>query len=328
MRADEEDLPSEGPSHGDVLIGLLAGFLEELQLPGHPIRQFACDVDELGINICANDHGRRAHAFPPVCLSLRTSPNILRYTARWHGVWMAATNVRTLRAMRWVRKQVRVDTIPDAIWARISQPELRALRETPLPAYGVPDAPSGLRSVNAGVHDRVRPNTSVRMREAWATLEFSVPPTSKQPGAPEGLVAFGSEQLRPRPGEPPDEQLGESQARLWRRDGAAQIANRTEMPDVEALSPLIPGLHLVIDQLLLGDWPHQAFVAMLPEITPQVHTILIRLYGGPAFVRIVARGIPLQQLLALIEGAVDVQMQPDLLLQYDRELHAHHEHAC
>jgi hypothetical protein len=226
------------------------------------------------------------------------------------------------------RKQVRVDTIPDAIWARISQPELLLLRETPLPAYGVPDAPSGLRNVNAGVHYRAQPNAGIRVREAWATLEFSVPPSAGGTSAPDGRVAFGSERLRPRPGEPPDEQLGESQARLWRRDGAAQIANRAEMPDVEALFPLLPGLHLVIDQLLLGDWPHQALVALLPEITPQVHTILIRLYGGPAFVRIVARGIPLQQLLALIEHAVDVQAQPDLLLQYDRELGAHHEHAC
>jgi hypothetical protein len=134
--------------------------------------------------------------------------------------------------------------------------------------------------------------------------------------------------MRPRPGEPPDEQLGETQARLWRRDGAAQIANRAEMPDVEALSPLIPGLHLVIDQLMLGSVPHQALVALLPEMTPHVHTVLIRLYRGPAFVRVVARGIPLQELLALIERAVDVQTQPNLLLQYDRELHAHQEHAC
>jgi hypothetical protein len=141
-------------------------------------------------------------------------------------------------------------------------------------------------------------------------------------------VAFGSERLRPRPGDPPDEQLGESQARLWRRNGAAQITNRAETPDVEALYPLVPGLHLVIDQLLLGNHRHQALVALLPEVTPHVHTILIRLYGGPAFVRVVARGIPLQDLLALIEDAVDVQTQPDLLLQYDRELHAHHEHTC
>jgi hypothetical protein len=226
------------------------------------------------------------------------------------------------------QKQIPVDTIPDAIWARISQPELRLLRKTPLPAYGVPDAPSGLRSVNAGVHDRAQPNAGVRVREAWATLEFSVPLTAEGTSAPEGRMAFGSERLRPRPGEPPDEQLGESQARLWRRDGAAQIANRAEMPDVEALSPLMPGLHIVIDQLMLGSFPHQALVALLPEMTPHVHTTLIRLYGGPAFVRVVARGIPLQEVLELIERAVDVQTQPDLLLQYDRELHAHHEHAC
>jgi hypothetical protein len=100
------------------------------------------------------------------------------------------------------------------------------------------------------------------------------------------------------------------------------------MPDVEALSPLLPGLHLIIDQLLLGDWPHQALVALLPEITPRVHTTLIRLYGGPAFVRIIARGVPLQHLLALIEHAVDVRTQPYLLLQYDRELNDHHERAC
>jgi hypothetical protein len=110
--------------------------------------------------------------------------------------------------------------------------------------------------------------------------------------------------------------------------GAAQIVNRSEMPDVEALFPLVPGLHLVIDQLLLGDWPHQALVALLPEITPHVHTTLIRLYGGPAFVRVVARGVSLHHLLALIEQAVDVQTQPDLLLQYDRELNAPHKHAC
>lgn len=225
-------------------------------------------------------------------------------------------------------KQVRVDTIPDAIWARISQPELRLLRETPLPAYGVPDTPSGLRSVNAGVHNRAQPNAGVRVREAWATLEFNVSPSSEGTGALGGRVAFGSERLRPLLGDPPDVQRGMSQARIWRREGAAQIANRAEMPDVEALSALVPGLHVVIDQLLLGDLPHQALVAILPEMMPHVHTILVRLYGGPAFVRVVARGIPLQQLLALIERAVDVQAQPDLLLQYDRELNAHHEHAC
>jgi hypothetical protein len=225
-------------------------------------------------------------------------------------------------------KQVLVDAIPDAIWARISQPELRLLRETPLPAYGVPDTPSGLRSVNAGVYDPTRPNAGVRVREAWTTLEFSVPPSTEETSALEGRVAFGSERLRPLLGDPPDEQRGASQARIWRREGAAQIANRAEMPDVEALSALLPGLHLVIDQLLLADCPHQALVALLPEVTPHAHTTLIRLYGGPAFVRIVARGIPLQHLLALIERAVDVQAQPDLLLQYDRELNAHHEHAC
>jgi len=51
------------------------------------------------------------------------------------------------------QKQVPVDTIPDAIWARLSQPELRTLRENPLPAYGAPDNPSGLRSIKSGVHD-------------------------------------------------------------------------------------------------------------------------------------------------------------------------------
>jgi hypothetical protein len=225
------------------------------------------------------------------------------------------------------QKQVPVGTIPDAIWARIFQHELRVLRKTPLPAYGMPDAPSGLRSIKAGVHDPTCPNAGARVREAWATLEFSVPPSAEETGAPEGQVAFGSERLRPLLGDPPDEQRGAAQARTWRRDGAAQIANRAEMPDVEALTVLVPGLHLVIDQLLLGDYPHQALVALLPEITPHVHTTLIKLYGGPAFVRIVARGVPLQQLLALIEHAVDVQTQPDLLLQYDRELGAHREHA-
>ena len=63
-------------------------------------------------------------------------------------------------------------------------------------------------------------------------------------------------------------------------------------------------------------------VALLPETPPQAHTALIRLYGGPAFVRIGARAVPLHQVLALIERAVDVQTQPDLLLQYDRELSA------
>lgn len=241
---------------------------------------------------------------------------------------MAATDVRPPSAMRWARNQALVDTIPAAIWARISQPELRLLRKTPLPAYGVPDAPSGLMSVNAGVHDPTRLNGGTRVREAWVTLEFSMPPSAVRTSAPTGRVAFGCERLRPRPGDPPDEQQGESQARMWRRDGSAQIANRAEMPDVEALSPLMPGLHLVIDQLLLGNHPHQALVALLPEITPHVHTTLIRLYGGPAFVRVVARGVPLQQLLALIERVVDIQIQPDLLLQYDRELSAHHEHAC
>jgi hypothetical protein len=97
-----------------------------------------------------------------------------------------------------VRNQVLVDMIPDAIWARISQPKLRLLRETPLPAYGVPDTPSSLRSVNSGVHDPTRPNGGVRVREAWATLEFSIPPSAEEIGAPAGRLAFGSERLRPR----------------------------------------------------------------------------------------------------------------------------------
>jgi hypothetical protein len=101
-----------------------------------------------------------------------------------------------------------------------------------------------------------------------------------------------------------------------------QFAGVAEVPDVEALATLVQGLHLVIDQLLLGSVPHLALVALVPEPPPQAHTALIRLYGGPAFVRVGARAISLHQVLALIECAIDVQTQPDMLLQYDRELSA------
>jgi len=90
------------------------------------------------------------------------------------------------------------------------------------------------------------------------------------------------ERLRPLLGDPPGEQRGVSQARIWQRDGAAQIVNSAEMPDVEALSALVQGLHLVVDQLLLGKYPYQALVALLPEMTPHVHSTLIRVYGGPS----------------------------------------------
>src|SRR6478752_7615203 len=83
MRADEERFASVRPPRGDILIRLLAGFLEEIELVGQPIRQFAFDVNEPGIDIRANDHTVRAHAFPPVCLLLRTRPIILGYTAHW-----------------------------------------------------------------------------------------------------------------------------------------------------------------------------------------------------------------------------------------------------
>jgi hypothetical protein len=51
MRAYEERLASEGRSCGDVLIRLLAGLLQEIELLRQPIRQFACDVDEPGIDV-------------------------------------------------------------------------------------------------------------------------------------------------------------------------------------------------------------------------------------------------------------------------------------
>jgi hypothetical protein len=101
-----------------------------------------------------------------------------------------------------------------------------------------------------------------------------------------------------------------------------QFADVAEVPDVEALATLVQGLHLVIDQLLLGGVPHQALVALVPQPSPQAHTVLIRLYGGPAFVRVGSRAISLHDVLALIERAVDIHTRPDLLLQYDRELSA------
>jgi hypothetical protein len=220
------------------------------------------------------------------------------------------------------QKQVPVDTIPDAIWARLSQPELRTLREIPLPAYGLPDNPSGLMSVKAGMYDPTHPSAGGRAREAWTTLAFRVPASSEGSGAAVGRLVFDTERLRPLLGDPPEERRGASLARTWQREGAVQFANIGEAPDIEALSTLVQGLHLVIDQVLLGGVPHQALVALLPEPPPQAHTALIRLYGGPAFVRVAARAISLHQVLALIEHATDVQTQPDLLLQYDRELGA------
>jgi hypothetical protein len=215
-----------------------------------------------------------------------------------------------------------VDTIPDAIWARLSQPGLRTLREIPLPAYGLPDHPSGLMSVKAGIYDPTHPTAGGRAREAWTTLAFRVPPSSEGSGTAAGRLVFDTERLRPLLGDPPEERRGVSLARIWWREGAVQFADVAEVPDVEALATLVQGLHLVIDKLLLGGVAHQALVALLPETPPQAHTVLIRLYGGPAFVRIGARAISLHQVLALIEHAVDIHTQPDLLLQYDRELSA------
>jgi hypothetical protein len=217
-----------------------------------------------------------------------------------------------------------VNTIPDAIWARLSQPGLRTLRETPLPAYGLPDNPSGLMSIKAEIYDPTHPTAGGRVREAWTTLAFRVPPSSEGSGAAVGRVVFDTERLRSLLGDAPEERRGVSLARTWRREGAVQFADVAEVPDVETLSTLVQGLHLVIDQLLLGGVPHQALVALLPETPPQMHTVLIRLYGGSAFVRIGARAVSLRQVLALIEHAIDVQTQPDLLLQYDRELSALH----
>jgi len=217
-----------------------------------------------------------------------------------------------------------VDTSADALWARISQPGLRALREILLPAYGVPDTPSGLMSIKAGTYDPTHPTAGGRAREAWTTLAFRVPASSEGSGAAAGRVVFDTERLRPLLGDPPEERRGATLARIWQREGAVQFANVAAIPDVEALATLVQGLHLVIDQLLLGGVPHQALVALVPEPPPQAHTVLIRLYGGPAFVRVGARAISLHQVLALIERAVDIHTQPDLLLQYDRELSALH----
>ena len=217
-----------------------------------------------------------------------------------------------------------MDTIPDAVWARVTQPELSRLREIPLPAYGLPDHPSGLMSIKAGIYDPTHPTAGGRAREAWTTLAFRVPASSEGSGAAAGRIVFDTERLRPLLGDPPEERRGATLARIWQREGAVQFANVAAIPDVEALATLVQGLHLVIDQLLLGGVPHQALVALVPEPPPQAHTVLIRLYGGPAFVRVGARAISLHQVLALIERALDVQTQPDLLLQYDRELSALH----
>jgi hypothetical protein len=135
-------------------------------------------------------------------------------------------------------------------------------------------------------------------------------------------LVFDTERRRPLLGDPPEERRGATLARTWQREGAVRFANVAAIPDVEALATLVQGLHLVIDQLLLGGVPHQALVALVPQPPPQAHTALLRLYGGPAFVRIGARGVSLHQALALIERTLDVQTQPDLLLQYDRELSA------
>ena len=55
MRADEERLASEGPPRGDIFVRLLAGLLEEVEFLGQPVRQFAFDVDEPGIDIGSDD---------------------------------------------------------------------------------------------------------------------------------------------------------------------------------------------------------------------------------------------------------------------------------
>jgi hypothetical protein len=215
-----------------------------------------------------------------------------------------------------------VNTSPDAIWARVTQPELSRLREVPLPAFGLSDNPSGLISVKAGIYDPTHPTAGGRAREAWTTLAFRVPASSEGSGAAAGRIVFDTERLQPLPGDPPEERRGATLARMWQREGAVQFADVAEVPDVEALATLVQGLHLVIDQLLLSGVSHQALVALVPEPPPQAHTVLIRLYGGPAFVRVGARAISLHQVLALIERAVDIHTQPDLLLQYDRELSA------
>ena len=215
-----------------------------------------------------------------------------------------------------------MNTTPDAIWARVTQPELSRLHEIPLPAYGLSDNPSGLMSIKAGIYDPTHPTAGGRAREAWTTLAFRVPASSEGSGTAAGRLVFDTERLQPLLGDPPEERRGATLARTWQREGAVHFANVAEVPDVDVLATLVQGLHLVIDQLLLGGVPHQALVALVPEPPPQAHTALIRLYGGPAFVRIGARAISLHQVLALVERAVDIHTQPDLLLQYDRELSA------
>ena len=76
-----------------------------------------------------------------------------------------------------------MNTIPDAIWARVTQPEPSQLREVPLPAYGQSDNPSGLISVKAGIYDPTHPTAGGRAREAWTTLAFRVPASSEGSGA-------------------------------------------------------------------------------------------------------------------------------------------------
>ena len=68
MGADEERLPGERPARGDILIRLLAGFLEEVELLRQSVGQFAFDVDEPGIDVGSDDG--IAHHYVPPCLAV------------------------------------------------------------------------------------------------------------------------------------------------------------------------------------------------------------------------------------------------------------------
>ena len=160
-----------------------------------------------------------------------------------------------------------MDTIPDAIWARVTQPGLRTLREILLPAYGLSDNPSCLMSIKAGMYDPTHPTAGGHAREAWTTLAFRVP-ASSEGSAAAGRLVFDTERLRPLLGDPPEERRGATLARTWQREGAVQFADVAEVPDVEALATIVQGLHLVIDQLLLGGVPHQALVGHLRRWLP------------------------------------------------------------
>src|SRR6478736_3586358 len=83
MRANEERLPSERPPRGAILVRLLAGLCEEVELLRQPVWQFAFDVDEPRVDVGSYDpmlrHLRRSF---PMVVSSRTANMSKRWTAR------------------------------------------------------------------------------------------------------------------------------------------------------------------------------------------------------------------------------------------------------